>query len=62
MALILGTLEFTIVVIPLGFLAPLIVETIAEGGQPFELTMEALTRPILLSSLWRAEEQALGIE
>jgi hypothetical protein len=41
-----------------------IVEAIAEGSQLVELTVEALTRRIRLSSLslWRAQEQALGIE
>jgi site-specific DNA recombinase len=48
--------------IPLGFLAPRIVEAIAEGRQPVELTLEALTRRIDLPLLWNAQEQALGMK
>jgi site-specific DNA recombinase len=48
--------------IPLGFLAPRIIEAIAEGRQPVELTVEALTRRIDLPLLWSAQRQALGIE
>jgi site-specific DNA recombinase len=48
--------------IPLGFLAPRIIEAIAEGRQPPELTLEALTRRIDLPLLWSAQEQTLGIE
>ncbi len=48
--------------IPLGFLSPRIIEAIAEGRQPVELTVEALTRRIDLPLLWSAQEQALGIE
>jgi site-specific DNA recombinase len=48
--------------IPLGFLSPRIIEAIAEGTQPVELTVEALTRRIDLPLLWSAQEQALGIE
>jgi site-specific DNA recombinase len=48
--------------IPLGFLSPRIFEAIAEGRQPVELTVEALTRRIDLPLLWSAQEQALGIE
>ncbi len=51
--------------IPLGFLAPRIVEAIAEaiaeGRQPIELTLESLTRRIDLPLFWSAQEQALGI-
>jgi len=39
-----------------------IVEAIADGSQLVELTVEALTRRIRLSSLWRAQEQAPCIE
>jgi hypothetical protein len=45
----------------LGFLSPRVVELIAEGRQPPELTVIGLTRRIELSLLWRAQEQALGI-
>jgi len=48
--------------IPLGFLAPRIIETIAEGRQPVELTVEALTRRIDLPLLWSAQVQALGMK
>jgi site-specific DNA recombinase len=48
--------------IPLGFLAPRIIEAIAEGRQPVELTVEALTRLIDLPLLWSAQQQTLGIE
>jgi hypothetical protein len=48
--------------IPLGFLWPRIVEAIAEGLQPVELTVEALTRRIDLPLLWSAQCRALGIE
>jgi DNA invertase Pin-like site-specific DNA recombinase len=48
--------------IPLGFISPRIIEAIAEGRQPVELTVEALTRRIDLPLLWSAQEQALGIE
>lgn len=48
--------------IPLGFLAPRIIETIAEGHQPVELTVEALTRRIDLPLLWSAQVQALGMK
>ncbi|MGD0291323.1 MAG: recombinase family protein [Candidatus Binataceae bacterium] len=47
--------------IPLGFLSPRIVEAIAEGCQPVDLTVEALTRRIDLPLLWSAQHQALGI-
>jgi site-specific DNA recombinase len=46
--------------IPLGFLSPRIIEAIAEGRQPVELTIEALTRRIDLPMLWSAQEKALG--
>lgn len=48
--------------IPLGFLAPRIVEAIAEGHQPVELTVKALTRRIDLPLLWSAQHQTLGIQ
>jgi site-specific DNA recombinase len=47
--------------IPLGFLAPRIVEAIAEGRQPVDLTLEALTRRIDLPLVWSAQHQALGV-
>jgi site-specific DNA recombinase len=45
----------------LAFLAPRIVETIAAGRQPPELTAKALTERIELPLLWRAQEQAVGL-
>ena len=43
------------------FLSPKIVEAIAEGRQPPDLTVLHLTRGIDLPLLWRAQEQAIGI-
>jgi len=48
--------------IPLGFLAPRIVEAIAEGCQPVDMTIEALTRRIDLPLLWSAQHQTLGMK
>jgi hypothetical protein len=48
--------------IPLGFLSPRIIEAIAEGRQPVDLTLEALTRRIDLPLLWSAQHQALGMK
>jgi site-specific DNA recombinase len=45
----------------LAFLAPEIVEAIAAGDQPPELTAEALAERIDLPLLWTAQEQAVGI-
>jgi site-specific DNA recombinase len=45
----------------LGFLSPRIVEAIAEGRQPPELTVTGLIRRIDLPLLWSAQEQALGV-
>ena len=42
----------------LGFLSPRIVEAIAEGRQPLDLTVIGLSRRIDLPLLWRAQEQA----
>lgn len=47
--------------IRLGFLSPRIVEAIAEGRQPPDLTVIGLTRRVDLPLLWSAQEQALGI-
>ncbi|MDO8434046.1 MAG: recombinase family protein [Candidatus Binatus sp.] len=47
---------------PLGFLAPGIVEAIVEGHQPPELTVIDLTRRIDLPLLWTEQGQALGIQ
>jgi site-specific DNA recombinase len=47
--------------IPLGVLAPRIVEAIAEGRQPVDLTLEALTRRIELPLLWCGQHHALGV-
>ena len=45
----------------LAFLAPEIVEAIAAGDQPPELTAEALAERIDLPLLWTAQEKAVGI-
>jgi len=45
----------------LGFLAPTVVEAIAEGRQPPELTARVLTPRVDLPLLWTAQEQALGL-
>jgi DNA invertase Pin-like site-specific DNA recombinase len=45
----------------LGFLSPRIVEAIAEGRQPPELTVIKLSRRLALPLLWCAQEQALGL-
>jgi DNA invertase Pin-like site-specific DNA recombinase len=45
----------------LGFLSPRLVEAIAEGRQPPDLTVIKLTRRIDLPALWNAQEQALGL-
>jgi len=45
----------------LGFLSPRIVEAIAEGHQPLDLTVIGLTRRIDLPLLWSAQGQVLGM-
>jgi hypothetical protein len=45
----------------LAFLAPKLVDAIAAGRQPPELTAEALAERIELPLLWTAQEQAVGI-
>ena len=45
----------------LGFLSPRIVEAIAAGRQPLDLTVIGLTRRIDLPLLWSAQEQVLGM-
>jgi hypothetical protein len=45
----------------LAFLAPEIVEAIAAGDQPPQLSAEALAERIDLPLLWTAQEQAVGI-
>lgn len=47
--------------LPLAFLSPRIVEAIAEGRQPPELTVIGITRRIELPLLWSVQEQALGL-
>jgi DNA invertase Pin-like site-specific DNA recombinase len=47
--------------IRLGALSPRIVEAIAEGRQPPDLTVITLTRRIDLPLLWSAQEQALNL-
>ena len=48
--------------ISLGFLSPRIVEAIAEGRQPPDLTVIGLTRRVDLPLLWNAQESALSIQ
>jgi site-specific DNA recombinase len=48
-------------VMRLAFLAPKIVEAIAEGRQPADLTALAMTQRIDLPLLWSAQEQALDV-
>jgi site-specific DNA recombinase len=48
-------------VMRLAFLAPRIVEAIAEGRQPADLSTLAMTQRIELPQLWGAQEQALDI-
>ncbi len=45
----------------LGFLSPRIVEAIAEGRQPPDLTVIGLIRRTNLPVLWSAQEQALVV-
>jgi hypothetical protein len=45
----------------LAFLAPDIVEAIAAGKQPTQLTAEALAERIELPPLWTAQAKAVGI-
>jgi len=45
----------------LGFLSPRILEAIAEGCQPPEMTVIALSRRLDLPLLWSAQEQMLRI-
>ena len=48
--------------IPLAFLSPAIVQTIAEGRQPADLTGEALSRGIDIPVEWAKQNTALGFE
>lgn len=45
----------------LAFLAPKIVEAIAAGSQPLELTAEALAERIDLPLAWTAQEEVVGV-
>ena len=45
----------------LGFLSPRIIEAIAKGRQPPDLTVFSLMRRVDLPLLWNAQEQALGL-
>jgi hypothetical protein len=47
--------------LPLAFLAPPIVEIIAQGHQPVEVTTEMLTRRTILRREWQAQLNALGL-
>jgi site-specific DNA recombinase len=48
-------------VAPLAFLAPEIVEAIAAGRQPADLTAHRLIRTLNLPIAWAAQKQLLGI-
>jgi len=48
--------------LPLAFLAPAIVDAVAAGAQPPELTAEKLTRRIDLPLDWNAQRIALGFD
>ena len=48
--------------IPLAFLSPAIVQTIAEGRQRADLTGEALSRSIDIPVEWAKQNTALGFE
>jgi hypothetical protein len=45
----------------LAFLAPRIVEAIASGHQPLELTAKALTERTKIPLLWGEQQRAIGI-
>jgi site-specific DNA recombinase len=47
--------------LPLAFLAPEIIEAIAAGRQPTELTATRLIRSIDLPTEWGAQKRALGL-
>ena len=47
--------------LPLAFLAPDIVEAIASGHQPADLTAHRLIRSLDLPIAWAAQKQRLGI-
>ena len=47
--------------IRLAFLAPPLVEMIAQGRQPAELTAEMLSRRITLPPEWEAQKQLLAL-
>jgi site-specific DNA recombinase len=47
--------------LPLGFVSPRIVEAIAQGRHPAELTVIHLTRRIELPLWWRAQQRTIGI-
>jgi hypothetical protein len=59
-----GRLELTLVLemTRLAFLSPKIVEAIAGGYQPPELTAKALTERIELPLLWSEQERSIGID
>jgi hypothetical protein len=48
--------------IPLAFLSPTIVQAIAEGRHPADLTGEALSRRIEIPLEWAKQNPALGFE
>ena len=50
------------VLIPLAFLSPAIVQAIAEGRHPANLTGEALSRGINIPVEWARQSAALGFD
>ncbi len=46
--------------LPLAFLAPRLVDAIAQGVQPVHLTVQALTRRMELDMDWREQHRAFG--
>jgi site-specific DNA recombinase len=56
-----GVLAHYVRLTRLAFLAPTIVEAVATGHQPPELTAKALTERIELPLLWNEQERAVGI-
>ncbi len=48
--------------VPLGFLAPDIVESVLAGTQPVHVTTEMLTKRVDLPINWKEQESLLGFE
>ena len=48
-------------IIPLAFLSPQLIETIMEGRQPVNLTLEKLTKQIKIPLNWQEQHKLFGI-